>query len=156
MNINATIIGQMVTFVVFVWFCMKFIWPPLIEVLAERAKKITDGLGAAERAKNDLNLAQEKATNQLKEAKQQGAEVIEQAHQRGSKIIDEAKDQAQEEANRILKAAQAEVEQQFSRAKEELRAMVGQVAIAGAEKLLETSVDAKKHGDLLDKLAAEL
>ena len=156
MNINATMIGQMVTFVVFVWFCMKFIWPPLIGVLAERSKKIADGLSAAERAQKDLSLAQEKATHQIKEAKQQGAEVIDQAHKRASQIVDEAKDQAREEADRIIKSAQADVEQEFNRAREELRSMVGQVAIAGAEKLLETSVDAQKHGELLDKLAAEL
>ncbi len=156
MNINATMIGQMVTFMVFVWFCMKFIWPPLIGVLAERSKKITDGLNAAERAQQDLSLAQEKATQQLKEAKQQGSEVIDQAHKRASQIVDEAKDQAREEADRIIKAAQADVEQEFNRAREELRSMVGQVAIAGAEKLLETSIDAQKHGELLDKLAAEL
>ncbi len=156
MNINATMIGQMVTFMVFVWFCMKFIWPPLIGVLAERSKKITDGLSAAERAQQDLSLAQEKATHQLKEAKQQGSEVIDQAHKRASQIVDEAKDQAREEADRIIKAAQADVEQEFNRAREELRSMVGKVAIAGAEKLLETSVDAQKHGELLDKLAAEL
>ncbi len=156
MNINATMIGQMVTFMVFVWFCMKFIWPPLIGVLAERSKKITDGLSAAERAQHDLSLAQEKATQQLKEAKQQGADVIDQAHKRASQIVDEAKDQAREEADRIIKSAQADVEQEFNRAREELRSMVGQVAIAGAEKLLETSVDAQKHGELLDKLAAEL
>lgn len=156
MNINATMIGQMVTFMVFVWFCMKFIWPPLIGVLAERSKKITDGLSAAERAQQDLSLAQEKATQQLKKAKQQGSEVIDQAHKRASQIVDEAKDQAREEADRIIKAAQADVEQEFNRAREELRSMVGQVAIAGAEKLLETSIDAQKHGELLDKLAAEL
>ena len=117
MNINATIIGQMLTFVVFVWFCMKFIWPPLINVLAERTKKIADGLSAADRAEQDLELAQEKAVAQLKEAKQQAAEIIDQAHKRSSQLIDEAKGQAREEGDRLLKAAQAEIEQEFNRAR---------------------------------------
>ena len=156
MNINATIIGQMLTFVVFVWFCMKFIWPPLINVLAERTKKIADGLSAADRAEQDLELAQEKAVAQLKEAKQQAAEIIDQAHKRSSQLIDEAKGQAREEGDRLLKAAQAEIEQEFNRAREELRAKVAAIAVAGAEKVLGASVDAQAHSALLDKLAADL
>ncbi len=156
MNINATIIGQMLTFVVFVWFCMKFIWPPLISVLAERTKKIADGLSAADRAERDLELAQEKAMDQLKEAKQQAAEIIDQAHKRSSQLVDEAKDQAREEGDRLLKAAQAEIEQEFNRAREELRSQVAKIAVAGAEKVLGSSVDAKAHSALLNKLAAEL
>ncbi len=156
MNINATIIGQMLTFVIFVWFCMKFIWPPLISVLAERTKKIADGLSAADRAERDLELAQEKAMDQLKEAKQQAAEIIDQAHKRSSQLVDEAKDQAREEGDRLLKAAQAEIEQEFNRAREELRSQVAKIAVAGAEKVLGSSVDAKAHSALLDKLAAEL
>lgn len=156
MNINATIIGQMLTFVVFVWFCMKFIWPPLINVLAERTKKIADGLSAADRAAQDLELAQEKATNQLKEAKQQAADIIDQAHKRASQLVEEAKDQAREEGDRLLKAAQAEIEQEFNRAREELRAQVATIAITGAEKVLDASVDAQAHSAMLDKLAAQL
>lgn len=156
MNINATIIGQMLTFVVFVWFCMKFIWPPLTNVLAERTKKIADGLSAADRAAHDLELAQEKAKGQLKEAKQQAADIIDQAHRRANQLIDEAKDQAREEGDRLLKAAQAEIEQEFNRAREELRARVASIAVSGAEKVLGASIDAQAHSAMLDKLAADL
>jgi len=146
----------MLTFVVFVWFCMKFIWPPLIHVLADRNKKIADGLSAADRASHDLELAQEKATAQLKEAKQQAAEIIDQAHRRANQLIDEAKDQAREEGDRLLKAAQSEIEQEFNRAREELRKQVASIAITGAEKVLAANVDAQAHSAMLDKLAAEL
>ncbi len=156
MNINATMIGQMLTFVIFVWFCMKFIWPPITGALAERRKKIADGLNAAERAGQDLELAQERATEQLKEAKQQAADIIEQANKRGAQLVDEAKEQAREEGARILKAAEAEIEQEFNRAREELRGRVAQVVVAGAEKILDASVDAKVHAAMLDKLATEL
>ncbi|MEZ5523621.1 MAG: F0F1 ATP synthase subunit B [Pseudomonadales bacterium] len=156
MNINATMIGQMLTFVVFVWFCMKFIWPPITSALAERKKKIADGLSAADRAEQDLELAKEKATQQLKEAKQQGAEIIEQANKRATQLVEEAKEQAREEGERLLVAAQAEIEQEFNRAREELRTQVAAVAVAGAEKVLGAKVDAAEHSAMLDKLAAEL
>ena len=156
MNINATLIGQMLTFIVFVWFCMKYVWPPLTNVLAERNKKIADGLSAADRAGHDLELAKEKATQQLKEAKQQAAEIVEQANKRAVQLVDEAKDQAREEGDRLLKAAEAEIEQEFNRAKEELRSQVAKIALSGAEKVLEADIDAQSHSVLLDKLAAEL
>ncbi len=156
MNINATMIGQMLTFVIFVWFCMKFIWPPITGALAERRKKIADGLNAAERAEQDLELAQERATEKLKDAKQQAANIIEQANKRGAQLVDEAKEQAREEGARILKAAEAESEQEFNRAREALRERVAEVVVAGAEKILDTSVDATVHAAMLDKLAREL
>lgn len=156
MNINATMIGQMITFVIFVWFCMKFVWPPITNALAERKKKIADGLSAADRAEHDLELAQVKAVERLTEAKKQGAEIIEQANKRAAQLVDEAKEQAREESARIVKAAQAEIEQDTNRAREELRSQVAAVAIAGAEKVLGSSVDAAAHNAMLDKLAAEL
>lgn len=156
MNINATILGQMIAFAFFVWFCMKYVWPPLTAALAERAKKIADGLEAAERAGKDLELAQERAAEQLREAKTEASGIIEQANKRASQIIDEAKEQAREEGKRLIAGAQAEIEQEVNRAKEHLRKQVASIAIAGAEKILEASIDEKVHAELAEKLAASL
>ena len=156
MNINLTIIGQAIAFFIFVVFCMKYVWPPLTSALAERKKKIADGLDAAERAERDLKLAQEKATDNLSESKEQAAAIIEQANKRANQIVDEAKEQAREEANRVKAAAEAEIEQEINQAKEALRAQVAALALAGAEKILEASVDEKAHAQLVEKLAAEL
>lgn len=156
MNINLTLIGQSVTFFAFIWFCMKYVWPALISVMEEREKKIADGLEAADRADKDLELAQKKAGETLTEAKQQAAEIIEQANKRANQIVDEAKDQARAEGDRLKVAAQAEIEQEANRAKEELRAKVATLALAGAEKVLGNTIDANAHNDLVDKLAAEL
>lgn len=156
MNINWTLVGQMIFFVIFVLFCMRYVWPPITNAMAERAKKIADGLAAADRADKDLELAKEKAAADLKEAKAQAAEIIEQAKKRADQMVEEAKDKAKEEADRVRATAEAEVEQQIAQAKEALRAQVSVLAVAGAEKILESSVDAKTHGDMLDKLAAQL
>jgi F-type H+-transporting ATPase subunit b len=155
-NINATLIGQIIAFAVFVWFCMKFVWPPLISSMEERAKKIADGLDAANRAERDLKLAQEKAGSQLREAKEQAAQIIEQANKRATQIIDEAKESARGEGDRIKVAAQAEIDQEVNRAKETLRSQVSALAVAGASKILETSIDLEKHDALLNQLAQEL
>ncbi len=156
MNINLTIIGQAIAFFIFVVFCMKYVWPPLTSALAERKKKIADGLDAAERAERDLKLAQEKATDNLRESKEQAAAIIEQANKRANQIVEEAKEAAREEASRVKAAAEAELEQQINQAKEALRSQVAALALAGAEKILEASVDEKAHAQLVEKLAAEL
>ncbi|WP_250656048.1 F0F1 ATP synthase subunit B [Alkalimarinus coralli] len=156
MNINLTMIGQAISFFIFVVFCMKYVWPPVMEALKERQKKIADGLDAADRASRDLDLAQEKAKQELREAKLQAAELIEQANKRSAQIVEEAKEQAREEGERLVAAAKAEIEQESNRAKEALRAEVAAIAVAGAEKILQTSIDSNVHGDLLNKLAAEL
>lgn len=156
MNINYTLIGQMVFFAVFVLFCMKYVWPPIIGAMTEREKKISDGLAAADRASKDLELAQKKAVEELKEAKAQAAELIEQANKRSNQIVDEAKETARQEGDRLIAAAKAEIEQEKNRVKEELRAEVSAIAIAGAEKILGSSIDASKHGELLDQLASEI
>ncbi len=156
MNINLTLIGQSITFFIFIYFCYKAVWPALIAVMEEREKKIADGLQAADRADKNLELAQKKAGDQLREAKQQAADIIEQANKRATQIVDEAKDQAKAEADRMIAAAKAEIEQEANRAKEELRGKVAALAVAGAEKILEQSVDAKTHNELVGKLAAEL
>ena len=156
MNINYTLIGQMIFFAAFVLFCMKYVWPPLVSALSEREKKISDGLAAADRASKDLELAQKKAMDELREAKAQAAELIEQANKRSNQIVDEAKELASQEGGRLIAAAKAEIEQEKNRVKEELRAEVAVIAIAGAEKILGSSIDANKHSELLDKLAAEI
>ena len=156
MNLNATIIGQIIAFFLFAWFCQALVWPPLVKALADRQKKIADGLEAASRAGKDLEVAQEKAAEMLREAKTSAAGVIDQANKRANQIIDEAKDKAREEGVRIKAGAQAEIEQQISQAREQLRQQVATLAVAGAEKILQSSVDAKAHSELLNKLAASL
>lgn len=156
MNITATLFGQMLFFVVFVWFTMKFVWPHITAAMAERQKKIAEGLSAADRAAKDLELAQEKAADNLREAKEQAAQIIAQANKRAAEIIDEAKVQARAEGDRLIVAAKAEVDQEAHRAREQLRKQVSALAMAGAEKVLAKSIDAQAHGELLDKLAAEL
>lgn len=156
MNINLTIIGQSITFIAFVWFCMKYVWPVLVSAMEEREKKIADGLAAAERASHDLELAQEKAVERLAEAKKEAASIIEAANKRANQIIDEAKEAAREEGDRIKAAAHAEIEQEMNRAREALRGQVATLALQGAEKVLGSSVDAKAHNEMLDKLASGL
>ncbi|MEC8443205.1 MAG: F0F1 ATP synthase subunit B [Pseudomonadota bacterium] len=156
MNMNLTILGQLIAFAIFVWFCMKFVWPPLTSAMSEREKKIADGLDAANRAARDLELAQAKAADQLRESKEQAAEIVEQANKRANQIVDEAKEQARAEGERLVAAARAEVEQEANRAKQALRAQVSELAVAGAAKILAKSVDASAHEELLNQLADEL
>lgn len=156
MNLNATIFGQSIAFAVFVWFCLKYVWPPIIAALTERQKRIADGLEAADRAQRDLGLAQNKAVEELRDAKRQGAEIIELANKRASQIIDEAKDRAREEGQRLLAGAKAEIDMELQRAKEALRGQVAAIAIAGAEKILEASIDQAANEELVKKLAADL
>jgi len=156
MNINATILGQAISFAIFVWFCLKFVWPPLITAMRERQEKIAAGLQDADSAAKDLELAKDKSADILREAKKQAAELIEQANKRAGQLIDEAKDQAREEGDRVKEAAQSEIEQEVNRAKEVLRAKVSVLALAGAEKILNTSVDQSAHSNMLKQLSAEL
>lgn len=156
MNINLTLLGQVVWFAIFVWFCMKFVWPPITRAMEERKNKISEGLGAADRAERDLELAQEKASANLKEAKEQASEIIEQANRRASQIVEEAKGEAQTEHDRIVQQGRSEAEQEMNRAREQLRAQVSQLAIEGAEKVLRKEVSREAHKGMLDELAAEL
>jgi len=155
-NINLTLFGQMVTFAIFVWFCMKFVWPVIFLAMEERQQKISEGLDAADRAVRDLEVAQSKATDQMKEAKKEAASIVDQANKRASQIVDEAKQQAVAEGDRLKVAAEAEIEQEVNRAKEELRASVAGLALAGAEKVLEASIDDKANRALVDDLASQL
>lgn len=156
MNMNFTIIGQVVWFALFVFFCMKLVWPPIMSALAERKQKIAEGLDAADKAGRDLEEAKDQIANELTEAKSKAAEILDQAHKRSTILVEEAKQQAQLEGDRIKSGAQAEVEQEFSRAKESLRSQVSALAIEGAEKILGASVDQKSHDEMLDQLAAKL
>ena len=156
MNINLTLIGQMLAFVAFVLFCMKYVWPPILGAMQEREQKIADGLAAAEKAQQDLELAKEKSVERLREAKQEAAGIIDAANRRANQIVEEAKTAAIGEADRVKAAAQAEIEQERNRAREQLRGQVAALSVAGAERVLGASIDEKAHADMLDKLAAEL
>lgn len=156
MNINLTLIGQSITFFVFVWFCYAYVWPPLVTALTERKKQIADGLAAAERGQHEQELAEQKATEYLKDAKAQAADIIAQAQKRATEIVDEAKDDARSEADRITSGANAEIEQEVNRAREHLRKEVVVLAMAGAEKVLKREVDQTAHSSSLDELAAKL
>jgi F-type H+-transporting ATPase subunit b len=155
-NINATLLGQAVAFVLFVIFCAKFVWPPVVNALRERQKNIADGLEAASRAETDLELAKKKASESIKVAKNQASELIQQANKRADSIIDEAKEQANEERARIVASAQTEIEQETNRAREELRASVARLAVEGATKILKKEVDEKSHANILDDLVKQL
>jgi len=155
-NINATLIGQLIAFVVFVGFCMKYVWPPIMGAIEERQQKIADGLAASERGEKDLELAQHKSTEQLKEAKTQAAEIIEQAKKRGSQIVDDETQRGQSEREKIIAQGYSEIEAERNRTKEELRKQVAALAVAGAEKILERQIDAAAQSDIVEKLVAEL
>jgi len=155
-NINLTLIGQSITFLIFVWFCMKFVWPFIRNAMDARTQQIAEGLSAAERAHRDLELAKDKVSSQLKDAKVEAASIIDQANRRAAQIIDEAKDRAREEGDRIKASAQAEIEQERNRAREQLRAQVGALAVAGASRILGRAIDENAHRDIVDKLAQEL
>ncbi len=156
MNINLTLIGQTITFIFFVLFCMKFIWPPLVAALDERKKTIADGLAAAEKGKHDGELAREKVLNTLKDAKSQAQDIINLAEKRASEIVEESKDTARVEGERIIAAANAELEQEVNRAREQLRGQVVSLAVSGASKVLKREIDEKANEDLLKDLVAQL
>jgi F-type H+-transporting ATPase subunit b len=156
MNINATLIGQAIAFFLFVMFCMKYIWPPIMHALQERKKKIADGLAAGERGKHEQQLSEERAKEILREAKEQAGEIISRAEKRANEIIDEAKVDAREEGNRLVTAARAEINQEINRAREDLRGQVVTLAMLGAGKVLQREVDETVHSELLTRLAAEI
>lgn len=156
MDINASLFLQALVFAILIAFTWKFIWPPLTAALDERAKRIAEGLSAADKAKHDLELAEKRAADELRKAKSQAAEIIAQAEKRATAIIEEAKDAARVEGDRLIAGAKSEVDQQVHHAKEELRQQVAALAVAGAEKILRKEVDAARHADLLASLKAEL
>jgi F-type H+-transporting ATPase subunit b len=156
MNINATLIGQSITFFLFVWFCMKFIWPPLTRALADRRQRIADGLAAAERGKQELEQAAKRSAEVLKDARSQAAEIIAQSERRATQIVEEAKQAARVEGERIVTSAKEEIEHEVFRARESLRAQVSALAVIGAEKILRREVDEKAHAQILSAIQAEL
>ena len=156
MNINLTLVGQMIAFICFVVFCMKYVWPPIIAAMAEREQKIADGLAAADRASHDLELAQQKAVERLKEAKEEASSIVDAANKRGNQLVEEAKNAAIVEADRVKAAAHAEIAQESNRAREQLRGQVAALSLAGAEKVLGAAIDQSAHADLVEKLASEL
>lgn len=156
MNINLTLFAQMIAFFFFVWFCMRFVWPPIVTAMAARQAQIAEGLETAQRATKDFELAQKRATDELKKAREEAAQIIEQARQRSNQMIEQAKRDAREEGERLKQAASSDVEQEMRRARESLRSEVSALAVLGAERILESSVDAKAHSEMLDRLVEEL
>ena len=156
MNINLTLIGQSISFLLFVIFCMKFVWPAITNAMAERAQKIAEGLEAADHAKQDLELAKQGAVKKLADAKHEAQSIIEQANKRANKIVEDAQNQAHAEADLIRAAAENDIQQEIGRAKEALKQQVSRLVVEGAEKILESSVDASEHKAMLDKLASSL
>ena len=156
MNINLTLIAQLVSFAVLVWFTMKFVWPPLVKAMDERKAKIADGLAAAERGQHEQELAEKRAKDTLHQAKQQAAEIKANAEKQAAMIIEEARDKAKEEGNRQLAAAQAEIEQETNKAREALRSKVAELAVMGAEKILRKEIDADAHKDIVEAVANQI
>lgn len=156
MNINATLLAQAIMFGLFVWFSMKFVWPPITSALTSRQKLIADGLAASDRGKHELELAAKKAAQELRSAKEKASEIIALADKRASEIVEEAKLQAKSEGDRIVNSAKAEIDQELNRAKENLRQQVSILALAGAEKILRREIDVKAHADMLAAIANDL
>ena len=156
MNFNATLIGQMITFGLLVIFTMKYVWPPIMQAMQERQKRIAEGLASAERGLHEQELAKAKSAQLLKEAKQQAAEIIAQAHKRANEAIEQSKLEARAEGDRQLVVAKAEIEQEVNRAREQLRSQVVSLAVAGAGKVLQREVDEAANAALLDDLVAQL
>jgi F-type H+-transporting ATPase subunit b len=156
MNINLTLIGQLVSFVVFVWFTMKFVWTPIMAALEARKKEIADGLAAAERGQHEQELAKERAKETLHDSKQQAAEIVNQAHKRANEIIEEAKNDAKAEGERMLTAAKTEIEQEMNRSREVLREKVAVLVVSGAEKILQKEIDSEAHKDVIENVAGQI
>jgi F-type H+-transporting ATPase subunit b len=156
MNINITLVSQMIAFAVFVYFCMRYVWPPIVKALDERTSKIAEGLAAAERGQQEQELGQQRALELMKEAKTNASDIVGQAQKRYNDILDEAKRDAQAEAERIQTAAHAEIEQEINRAREELRERMATLAVAAAEKILQKEIDADAHKAIVDSFAKQI
>jgi F-type H+-transporting ATPase subunit b len=156
MNINLTLFAQALVFAGFIWFTIKFVWPPLLRAIETRQKTIADGLAAAEEGKRSLEVSNKRAEEEVRKARDRAAEVLTQAEKRAAQMIEEAKNAAKEEGNREKSAAKAEIAQEITRAREQLRDQVASLAVAGAEKILRREVDARAHGDLLDAIKKQL
>jgi F-type H+-transporting ATPase subunit b len=155
-SINATLIVQMIVFAILVWFTMRFVWPPITAALDERAKKIADGLSAADKAKADLAAANTRVEQQLSAARDDAAKRLADAERLAQQLVEEAKSRASEEGAKIVAAARAEAEQEAVKARETLREQVAGLAVKGAEQILKREVNASVHAELLGRLKAEL
>jgi len=156
MDINATLLGQMLVFGILIWFSWKFIWPPLVKAVEDRQKKIADGLAAAERGQKELHQASGEAAGIVNDAREKALKIVDQANRRSNEIIEEARSTAITEGQRLVGDARQEVALEQSRARDALRKDVAQLAVAGASRLLEREIDAKAHADLIEKLAREI
>ena len=156
MNLNATLFAQLVVFFILAWFTMKFVWPPIMKALDERAKKIADGLSAADKAKSDLQLAEKKVVDELKKARESASELRAGAEKQGAQLIEEARQEAANIVTQARKAAEGEAAVAAQRAKEALREQVAVLAVAGAERILRKEINAQVHADLLANLKQEL
>lgn len=156
MEMNITLLGQMITFAVFVWFTMRYVWPPIMKAMKARQQRISEGLEAAEQGKRELELAQHKSNEIIRDAKAEASHIVEQANNRAAQILEEAKEDARQESQKILNHAQQEVEQLKLSAKEELRNELSSLVVDGAERIVRKEVDAQTHKTMLDELMTEL
>ena len=156
MNFNYTLIGQLLAFILFVWFCMKYVWPPMLQVLEEREKEIADGLEAASRGKRELEEAESKKAILMSGAKKEAAEILNQANLRATQVVEDAKTKAQEEVERIKVSAEKDLSQSINKAREGLRSEVAILAVAGAEKILKSEINKESNASLIDEIAKEL
>ena len=151
-----TLIGQMIAFAIFVWFCMKYVWPPITQALTERQQRIQEGLEEADRARAELHKANEQAEETLRESREEAARILDNTRSRANQMIEEARTDARAEGERMIANARSEIDSEIQQAKSELRAQVAALAIQGAERILESSIDEKKHREMVDRLAEEL
>lgn len=156
MNINATLLGQVLVFAALVWFTMKFIWPQVIGAIEQRNKEIADGLEAAARGRGELDAAQEQIGKLVSDARSQASEIIDQANSRAARIVEEAREEGERERLRLVAAGHSEIQRETSQARDELREQVAALAIAGAEKILEREIDASAHGEMLERFATRI
>jgi F-type H+-transporting ATPase subunit b len=155
-NINATLLGQMITFAVLVWFTMKYVWPLLMQAMAERQARIAEGLAAAEKGRHELELAEGRAKELLREGRQHAAEIMTHAQKRANEIVEEAKANARIEGERILESTRSQISQDIQQAREKLKQEVGRLAITAAQQILMREVDPSAHKEILQKLGAQL
>jgi F-type H+-transporting ATPase subunit b len=156
MNINATLLGQMIAFAILIWFTVRFIWPPILQAIEERQKKIADGLAAADKGARSLEEADKQIQGMIRDARSQAGDILAQANKRHAEMLDEAKTDAKKEGERLIAAARAQIQMETAQAREALRREVAALAVAGAQQILGREIDAKAHADLLDKVAKQL
>ena len=156
MNFNFTLIGQLLAFILFVWFCMRYVWPPMLQILEEREKEVADGLEAESRGRRELEEADTQREAIVDEAKKEAADLVSQAGQSASQMVEDAKSQAQEEADRIKTSAKADLDQAAKKAREEIRAEVSALVVAGAEKILGSEIDQEKNAEIIEEISKEL